>query len=389
MREHRFLGAGVVVPLVQRGQVHGAELPLLERMHLALQKAAALLFLADREPELDQVDAAADQVAFKIRHLAQEIQVFVLGAEAHDSFHAGAVVPGTVEHDDLARGRQMLHIALEIPLASLRVGGLFQRDHARAARVQVFHHAFDGAALAGGITAFEQDHHPLAGGLDPRLQLQQFDLQVVLLLLVIAAQHAVAIGIDAFAPIGRQFVVGIAARAWRHRIGLQQRAVHGLRIVRGQVFDHRAQCLARLRRRADVVAAGNIGQHGDGLLARRILAGDDTLADVESRLGGGRRGHGIGSGRRRLGRARLAAGGHRRDHGLDDRLDDRCGGGAGGALGGALARRFGYGLFGGLACLVCHRCCPRCADRPVRGQACACGPLRKSANATLSPGPRI
>ena len=41
LEEHRLLGLGVVLPLVERGQVHRAQLPLLERVHLALGKAAA------------------------------------------------------------------------------------------------------------------------------------------------------------------------------------------------------------------------------------------------------------------------------------------------------------------------------------------------------------
>ena len=34
--------------------------------------------------------------------------------------------------------------------------------------------------FAGGVAAFEQDHHALAGLLHPALHLEQFDLQVVL-----------------------------------------------------------------------------------------------------------------------------------------------------------------------------------------------------------------
>ena len=49
------------------------------------------------------------------------------------------------------------HVALEVPLAALVLGGLFERDDARAARVEVLHEALDRAALAGGVAAFEQD----------------------------------------------------------------------------------------------------------------------------------------------------------------------------------------------------------------------------------------
>jgi hypothetical protein len=146
-------------------------------VHLALLEAAALLGPADREPELDQVHTAAHQHAFELGRLAHELGVLVVGAEAHHPFDAGAVVPGAVEQRDLAGGRQVLHVALEIPLAAFQFRGLFQRDDAGAPRVQVFHEALDGAALARRVAALEQDHHLLAGFLDPGLQLEQFDLQ--------------------------------------------------------------------------------------------------------------------------------------------------------------------------------------------------------------------
>ena len=71
----------------------------------------------------------------------------------------------------------MLDIALEVPLPAFHLIGLFERDHARAARIQVFHEALDRAALAGGVAPFEQDHDALPGILHPGLQLEQFDLQ--------------------------------------------------------------------------------------------------------------------------------------------------------------------------------------------------------------------
>ena len=42
------------------------------------------------------------------------------GAEAHHLLDAGTVVPGPVEQHDLAIGRQVLHVALEVPLAAFR-----------------------------------------------------------------------------------------------------------------------------------------------------------------------------------------------------------------------------------------------------------------------------
>ena len=52
-----FLGAGVVVPLIQRGQVHGGKLPLAHWVDLADREAGALFFLCHREPELGEADA--------------------------------------------------------------------------------------------------------------------------------------------------------------------------------------------------------------------------------------------------------------------------------------------------------------------------------------------
>jgi hypothetical protein len=68
----------------------------------ALLEAAALLGAADREPELDQVDAAAHQVALELGRLAHELVVLGIGAKAHHALDAGAVVPAAVEQHDLA-----------------------------------------------------------------------------------------------------------------------------------------------------------------------------------------------------------------------------------------------------------------------------------------------
>ncbi len=75
---------------------------------------------------------------------------------------AGAVVPGAVEEHDLAAGRQVLHVALEVPLALLDRSRLLERDDARAAWVEMLHEALDRAALARRVTSFEQDDDALA-----------------------------------------------------------------------------------------------------------------------------------------------------------------------------------------------------------------------------------
>jgi anti-sigma factor RsiW len=90
---------------------------------------------------------------------------------------------------------KVVNVALEVPLGALAVGRLLQGDHACSTRVEVFHEAFDGATLARGVAALEHDDMPMAVRLAPLLQLQQFDLQQPLLLLVLVAPHAVVVGV--------------------------------------------------------------------------------------------------------------------------------------------------------------------------------------------------
>jgi hypothetical protein len=120
-------------------------------------------------------------------------------AEAHHPLDSGTVVPRPVEQHDLARGREVVDVALEVPLGALAVGGFLQRDDAGAARVEVLHEPFDGSALARGVAALEDYDMPAAVGLAPLLQLQQFDLQQPLLLLVVGALHPLVVRI-VFAP---------------------------------------------------------------------------------------------------------------------------------------------------------------------------------------------
>ena len=86
-------------------------------------KAALLLFVADAEPVLAQRDALFDEHPLEDRSLVQEAPVLVVGAEPHDAFDAGAVVPAAVEQHDLAGGGQVLDVALEVPLGALALGG--------------------------------------------------------------------------------------------------------------------------------------------------------------------------------------------------------------------------------------------------------------------------
>ena len=86
-----------------------------------------------------------------------------------------------------------MDVALEVPLGAFPVGRLLQRDDAGTAGVEVFHEPLDRAALARRIPALEHDDVPVAVGLAPLLQLEQFDLQQPFLLLVLVTRHALVI----------------------------------------------------------------------------------------------------------------------------------------------------------------------------------------------------
>ena len=110
-----------------------------------------------REPELEQVDAVVDQHAARTRGTVLRNCVGLLRrAEPHHRLDAGAVVPGAVEQHLLARRRQPVDIALEIPLRPLAVAGLGQRHRQVEARVEVLRGRRDRAALAGRVAALEQ-----------------------------------------------------------------------------------------------------------------------------------------------------------------------------------------------------------------------------------------
>jgi len=61
-------------------------------------------------------DAGIDDEALDDRAQGEEARVLLLGAEAHHVFDARAVVPAAVEYHDLARGREVLDVALKMEL---------------------------------------------------------------------------------------------------------------------------------------------------------------------------------------------------------------------------------------------------------------------------------
>jgi hypothetical protein len=104
--------------------------------------------------------------------------MFVGRTEAHDILDAGTVVPAAVEDDDFASGREMLDVALEEDLGLVPIGRSGKGDDPEHARADLLGDCLDGAALAGGIAAFEQDDGPQLLLLDPLLQMTELDLEL-------------------------------------------------------------------------------------------------------------------------------------------------------------------------------------------------------------------
>ena len=174
---HVVLGVRVFVPFHVGLQVHFAELPALQGILDPVPEPPFLFLRAHREPVLDQPDAGPHEHALELGAGPKELAVFLLGAEPHYPVDARAVVPAPVEEDDFAGRRQVRDVPLEVPLRLFPFCRLGQCGHAADAGIEPRGDAGDGAALAGRVAPFEDDHHFLALVDHPFLELGQFDLQ--------------------------------------------------------------------------------------------------------------------------------------------------------------------------------------------------------------------
>ena len=142
----------------------------------------------------------------------------------------------------------------------------------------MLHEPLDRAALAGGVTPLEENHDPLAGLLDPGLQLEQLHLQLVFLFLVALAREQILIRVPTVSPAFGEFFVGASIdRAFvSGRVVCQNAAEqHGV-FRRGPVEDrsqgigHGGYVMGR--------GAGDDVAHGSGLC---FLCRGNRLLDRE------------------------------------------------------------------------------------------------------------
>ena len=120
--EHLVTRAAVLVPLGVRQQIEVGQLPDLARIVDPALQPPGLLVGAHLEPVLHQHDAGVDHRLLDRGDLLQEPLRQVVGAEAHDPFDAGPVVPTAVEDDDLSRGGEVRDVSLHVHLRLLALG---------------------------------------------------------------------------------------------------------------------------------------------------------------------------------------------------------------------------------------------------------------------------
>ena len=143
----------------------------------------------DFQPDLDELDAAVHDVFLDLGTAVKKAGVLFLRAKAHHIFHASAVVPTAVENHDLARRREMLHVTLEVHLRLLAVGRRGQRHKSEYARADSLGQGPDGATLARGVAAFEDDDDAQPLLLDPILEMTQPGLKLAKFLVVFLRFH--------------------------------------------------------------------------------------------------------------------------------------------------------------------------------------------------------
>src|SRR4029077_6336942 len=97
------------------------------------------------------------------RHELEEAPHLLLTGEAHHPLDPGSVVPAAVEDHDLARGRQVRDVALDVHLTFLARARRGQRDDPKPARAHTLGDRLDGAALAGAVASLEHHAYPEAG----------------------------------------------------------------------------------------------------------------------------------------------------------------------------------------------------------------------------------
>src|SRR5690349_14573411 len=105
--------------MLARLDIDRRQLPAFHGAIEAVLEARLLHGLVAAQPIFEQEHSVIDEVPLELGSSVEEILGLVGRAETHDLFDPGAIVPAAVEQHDLTTRRQMLDVALEIPLCLL------------------------------------------------------------------------------------------------------------------------------------------------------------------------------------------------------------------------------------------------------------------------------
>ena len=182
--EHRVARARVVVPLGARRQVHRAQLPLPQRIVDARLESPLLLLVADFEPELDQDDAALDDVLFELRAELEKALVLLLRCRSPSRARRRRGCTSCGRRSRFRRPPESAACSAACTSGSSRgrraPGSATSAEHARA---DALGDRLDRAAFAGRVAPLEDDDDAQSLGLDPLLQDAELALQPRQLLL--------------------------------------------------------------------------------------------------------------------------------------------------------------------------------------------------------------
>ena len=152
-----LVGLDVAGPQVAVLDILGHEFPLLAGVVLALEQALSLLFVADVEENFDNGNAFVGQHAFKVIDVVEAFFPDFGRLEVSDADGEHVFVLAAVEDDDFAQRGDGLVDAPEVVVAQLQRGRFAEGGDMDALRVEPAEDMADGAVLAGGVHALQDD----------------------------------------------------------------------------------------------------------------------------------------------------------------------------------------------------------------------------------------
>src|SRR5262245_13092333 len=187
--EHPVPRPGVLEPLLSRGKVGLAQLPLAQRVLDPRLEASGLLLVAHLEPVLEQDDPVLDHQPLEARDHPEEALALVRGTEPEHVFDACSVVPAAIEDHDLSGRREMRDVPLGVQLGLLHVGWRWKSHDAEDPRAHSLGDGLDDSALPRAVASLEDDDDLEALVLHPFLKPAELGLETAEVPPVLLALH--------------------------------------------------------------------------------------------------------------------------------------------------------------------------------------------------------